>query len=243
MKLYLVGGFVRDAHFGKMGKDLDFAVEAPDYETMRTELKARGAEFYVERPEFVTLRGRIPREAFPAFGGRVYLPHDQKYIDADFTLCRAEAMYHDNRHPSVVTPTDIFGDLSRRDFTINAIAISEDGVLVDPYWGARACRSRALITVGDADARFTEDPLRILRGLRFVSRYQLHIVTTCRLAMEQQAHLLKGLPVERVRDELHKMMKHDWHKTMTMLEQFPTVRLTLYSCFPTLWFEPTTKEK
>ncbi len=216
MKLYLVGGAVRDHLTGYSPGDYDFAVEAPSFEAMRDALKERGLEVWQERPEFVTLRGRMPLSSFTGtFGGMLPVldpnPVGKKlklYVAADWTLCRAEAMYHDNRHPSVVTPADLLTDLKRRDFTMNAMAMSEDGKLTDPHDGQRDLNARVLRTVGRPVSRFTEDPLRMLRALRFKVRLGMRLepLITDAMLRPEIVELLTTLPNERITQELNKAL-------------------------------------
>lgn len=243
IKLYLVGGTVRDHLLGETaGKDYDFAVEAPSYEEMREYLTDECVSFWQERPEFVTLRGRIPAHVWPSFGG-LLAPNQAA---ADFTLCRAEGMYHDNRHPSTVTPTSLHVDLSRRDFTINAIAVDEDGTYIDPFDGIEDAKYRVLRTVGDARARFVEDPLRILRAVRFAVKYHLFIHTHLCDALEDHriTDLIRLLPLDRVREELNRALAADWRETCLMLfVRFPHLGASLAGYAPSLWLKATTEEK
>lgn len=250
MKLYLTGGTVRNYMLGApAGKDYDFAVEAPSFEEMRGWLVGRGVRIWQERPEFVTIRGHWPRAAMDRvrrgtgdFGG--LLSADDGPIDADFTMCRAEAMYSDRRHPDVVTPADVLTDLSRRDFTVNAMAVSEHGEWIDPHEGQRHAEARMLVCVGDPRERFEEDPLRILRAIRFSVVYGLEMNNDIRSWLRSQwlCNLLSYVPVERVREELAKSFRHDWQMTMmTLAHEVPQVGLSLSRMHPTLWLKPTTE--
>lgn len=264
MKLYLTGGYVRDHYLGHpQSKDVDIAVEATSFNEMSEEL-SRGGGFRVfqRRPEFVCIRGSLMRYRLGDFGGMlptdrvvispptsrggVLMPGKQikDRIEADFTLCRSEAMYHDNRHPSVVTPTDIYGDLKRRDFTINAIAIAENGDVIDPHCGIPDCHQRILRTVGNPEDRFSEDPLRILRGVRFAVTRRLQIEPATANAMNLCCTGLALLPAERVRKELHSALAHNWWNTMRyIIEDMPFIGAILHTGFPDLWLMPTTKER
>jgi tRNA nucleotidyltransferase (CCA-adding enzyme) len=245
MKLYAVGGAVRDYLRGSQGKDLDFAVEAESFDAMMDALRERGFEAWQTRPEFVTTKGRIPLANVGRF--RDLLPEPPAPNPAaDFTLCRKEAMYHDKRHPSEVTPADLMADLSRRDFTFNAIAISEDGQIIDPFHGEADMALGLVRTVGDPHDRFTEDPLRILRALRFAVTltFSLDAKIINVLLDDQIVNALMDLPVERVREELHRMFKYDWRASMMRLVlQHPLVGQVLYDAFPDLWLKPTTEDR
>lgn len=220
-KFYLTGGMLRNKLLNaEASPDFDFAVESTSYEAMRAELQRRGVKVWQERPEFVTVRGHAPYESFGDFDGLVKpSKHGMFAFAADFTLCRKETMYSDKRHPDKVTPTDLVTDLSRRDFTVNALAVSEDGVWEDPYGGTLDADANLLRTVGVASLRFSEDPLRMLRAVRFMVQHDLNLhedvqecFRTYRLVKD-----LATLPKERVMDELNKAFKYDWAETMRLL--------------------------
>ena len=240
-RMYLVGGSVRDRLLGKACNDFDFAVEAESYDAMMLYLKKRGMEVYKELPEFVTVRGRIP------LAGCSW-PPAQDYeapvliVPADFTLCREEAMYTDMRHPSVVTPTSLEVDLSRRDFTMNAIAQDGEGNYIDPFNGRHDIDCRIIRCVGDPYTRFSEDPLRMLRALRFSVVLDFRIEHDTSKAIRLCSDLLRSLPVERVQTELMKMCKHDWFRTMRILDSYPMISNGILA-YDRLWFKPTTEER
>lgn len=255
MKLYLVGGTVRRHMLGLAATgDLDFAVEAASYEDMVSDLHGRELRVWQERPEFVTVRGQMPVDRLLGFGDMVrkdtYWPMiggKRRYaVDADFTLCRAEAQYSDRRHPDSVTPCRILEDLSRRDFTVNAVAVREDGTWVDPHGGRADAAWHTLRCVGNTRQRMEEDPLRLLRAVRFSVTEGLEPCDALLDAMNNYSlvELLSTLPHERVREELHKAMRHDWWLTMhTLMSRAPAIGAALQDHFPGLWFKPTTEER
>lgn len=258
MKIYVVGGAVRDFLLNRTPTDLDFAVEADSYQDMLDGLTARGAKILRETPQFVTVRARIavadlgPGNGDVKFGGIVRELYDMRpdgtrkptWLIADFTLCRAEAMYHDKRHPSEVTTASLRVDLSRRDFTINAMAMSEEGELIDPYNGQLDLQSRRINTVGEAKDRFTEDPLRMLRALRFMVK--LHFGPSlgvdkalCSSAMTNE---MATLPIDRVVNELRIMFAHDWYATTKLLfNSYPHIAAMLNAAYPEFWIKPSTE--
>ncbi len=121
----------------------------------------------------------------------------------EITTFRTEGSYRDNRRPDHVTfVTDIREDLRRRDFTVNAMAYSPRRGFVDPWDGQADLKNRILRAVGLPDARFREDALRILRGMRFSVRYGLRLHEETWRAMRTQSHLLGNLAAERVFSEL-----------------------------------------
>ena len=125
----------------------------------------------------------------------------------EITTFRTESGYEDNRHPDRVEfVTDICQDLSRRDFTVNAMAWSPKRGLCDPFGGEQDLKSGILRAVGDPVTRFREDSLRILRGVRFAVRFSLTPEAATLLAMKQEARLMDNLARERVFDELCKLL-------------------------------------
>lgn len=125
----------------------------------------------------------------------------------EITTFRTEGGYADNRHPEWVHfESDVNADLSRRDFTINAMAYSPTRGFADPFGGRADLEAKVLRTVGDPEKRFSEDALRILRGVRFAVKYGLSVEENTLRAMENQAHLLDNLARERVFEELCKLL-------------------------------------
>ena len=125
----------------------------------------------------------------------------------EITAFRTESDYTDNRHPQQVAfVRSIEEDLARRDFTINAMAFSPIRGLQDPFGGAADLKSKRLRAVGDPFARFREDSLRILRGVRFAIRFGLVPESRTLEAMAQLAPLMDNLSRERVFDELCKLL-------------------------------------
>ena len=125
----------------------------------------------------------------------------------EITTFRTEGGYTDSRHPDWVKfVSSVQEDLARRDFTVNAMAYSPRAGLVDPWGGKQDLRRRVLRTVGDPTARFTEDPLRILRGVRFAIRYRLTPEKETEQAMTSLAPLMENLARERVFSELCKIL-------------------------------------
>jgi len=249
-KLYLTGGALRDSAMGLTPKDYDFSVEAESYEQMVGFLLARGATIWQERPKFVTVRASVLAERLGTFGGQLHTPgttRSRTTIDADFTLCRAETMYSDGRHPDEVTPADVLTDLKRRDFTVNAMAMSEDGELLDPFDGWLHAEQKHLRTVGYPFERFTEDPLRMLRAWRFAVTKEMTVAASLVESLRGCSALLTRdtVTVERVRDELYRGLKHNWYLGMSWLTGMPfyAVGAQLASQYPELWVKPTLEDK
>lgn len=246
MNLFLVGGTVRDWLLKRpASNDVDFAVEAESFDAMKNALAARGLRVWQERPEFVTLRGKLPTSELGDFGGLLKLGRGT-WLDADFTLCRSETMYHDKRHPSTVTPASLKVDLARRDFTVNAVAVSENGTWHDPHYGQADAKGQWLRTVGNAQDRFNEDPLRMLRAFRFAVMLNLspvhEVVEAC--WTPELLELLGTLPVERVRQELGKAFAHDWFRAVQQMgDTFLGLGKAVSKHHPNLWLKATTEDK
>lgn len=125
----------------------------------------------------------------------------------EVTTFRREVGYTDNRHPdSVRFDVGLEEDLARRDFTVNAMAFAPDGSIVDPFGGERDLQKRSLRAVGDPEKRFSEDALRILRGIRFGAQLGFEIEEKTKRSMENQAEKLKRISAERIVHELEKTL-------------------------------------
>ncbi len=175
---YAVGGCVRDSLLGLTPHDYDLCTSA-------TPEQIRGV--------FSDYRLVLAGEKH----GTVSVVMDGSMIE--ITTFRTEGDYTDNRHPDWVRfVTDIEADLSRRDFTVNAMAYSPYRGFADPFGGQADLKNRVLRAVGDPVRRFTEDALRILRGVRFSVRYGLALEEGTARAMTQLAPLMDHLARERV---------------------------------------------
>lgn len=235
MKMYLVGGMVRDRLLGRKSKDADFAVEAESYEQMRATLEAEGFKIFQERPEFGTIRAQFPPgdERIEQFATR----------DADFVLCRIDGAYSNGRRPDSVEPGTLHDDLARRDFTINAMAMDEFGSIIDPFNGQVDLRFKVLRCVGDPEVRMNEDFLRALRAVRFAVTLDFQIGAELMRVLRSDS-VIRGVAKvthERRREELTKAFGHDTISTIRQLEdvspKFMKAALT------DLKLEPTSKTR
>lgn len=140
---------------------------------------------------------------------------------AEVTTFRTEGDYRDHRRPDSVTfVSDLITDLGRRDFTMNAIALSADGMLADPFDGVKDIQNRCIRCVGKPEVRFTEDALRMFRALRFSARLGFTIEYNTLNAIEQCASLASELAPERVRDEVEKILLTTRPETMSAAISF-----------------------
>jgi len=190
-RLYLVGGVVRDAILGRLGdrNDLDFTTDATPDEIERV-VGPWADAMWAQGKRFGTIGGKK--------GDRVY----------EITTHRAEAYAPDSRKPDVQFSTSIEADLSRRDFTVNAMALRLGGdlELVDPYGGVVDLASGRLRTPLSPDESFTDDPLRMLRAARFLTGYGLTPDDDLVDAVKRLHGRLEIVSAERIRDELDKLM-------------------------------------
>jgi tRNA nucleotidyltransferase (CCA-adding enzyme) len=183
---YAVGGCVRDSLLGLNAHDYDLCTNALPEETARVfadHTLVRSGEKH----------------------GTIGVVVDGEVIE--ITTFRTEGGYQDSRHPDWVRfVEDLKEDLSRRDFTVNAMAYSPETGYVDPFGGQQDLQSKTLRTVGQAEKRFTEDALRILRGVRFGVRFGLTPETSTLQAMKKLAPTMEKLARERVFEELCKLL-------------------------------------
>lgn len=140
---------------------------------------------------------------------------------SEVTTFRTEGDYRDHRRPDSVTfVSDLITDLSRRDFTMNAIALSADGMIADPFDGVSDIAKRTIRCVGEPKLRFTEDALRMFRALRFSARLGFTIEYDTMQAIEECAPLAAELAPERVRDEIEKILLTTRPETMSAAISF-----------------------
>ncbi len=208
---YLVGGCVRDILLGREPKDWDLTSDAKPAEIQKLFLES------VYENEFGTVGIKTDSD-------------DPKLKIIEVTTFRVEGKYTDKRHPDEIKfAKTVEEDLSRRDFTINAIALNpEDGTVVDPYGGREDIEAKTIRTVGDPKARFAEDALRLMRAVRFAMELDFEIEMDTRRAIEQSAGLLEMIAKERIRDELTKMlMTPNAARGIIMLEELDLLRYVL----------------
>ncbi|MBP3685164.1 MAG: HD domain-containing protein [Oscillospiraceae bacterium] len=183
---YAVGGCVRDACLGLTPHDYDLCTSALPEQT----------EAVFENHRLI-LAGKKHGTVAVVLKGEV----------VEITTFRTEGAYADNRHPDWVEfVPEVEEDLARRDFTINAMAYSPTRGYADPFGGQEDLEKGILRAVRDPEERFSEDSLRILRGIRFASRFRLTIAETTEQAMQSLAPLMDNLARERVFEELSKML-------------------------------------
>lgn len=235
MKFFEVGGAVRDWLRGVECHDVDFAVEGCEsFEAMEAELVRQGFEIFLSTPDKFTTRAQVPNG---------HLLRDRTKV-ADFVMCRTDSATGDGRRPDFVVPSGILGDLARRDFTVNAMALDpETGLLLDPHGGKADLEANLLRFVGSPEQRISEDGLRVLRGFRFVvaKGFVLEAATEAALKSDLAVKMLGAVSTERVRDELAKMFQADTMATLELLcSVSPEMRLAMVR---DLKLDPTSRKR
>jgi tRNA nucleotidyltransferase (CCA-adding enzyme) len=198
---YIVGGCVRDSLIGDEPKDFDVCTNALPDQMKKVFSDYRVVDTGIKHGTITVLVNRLPIEC---------------------TTYRVDGVYSDGRHPdSVEFTSDITADLSRRDFTINAMAYNPKDGLIDVFGGERDLFSRVLRCVGDPDDRFNEDALRIMRALRFSSVLGFEPDPPTVAAIFRNRQLLKNISKERLSKELTMLVCGK--NAGTVLERFPLV--------------------
>jgi len=191
----LAGGCVRDLLLGQLPQDYDVATDAP--------------------PERVQALFRSTRLVGARFGV-VLVRQNRRWIEV--ATFRADGPYPDGRHPAQVRFTDAREDALRRDFTVNGMFLDPLTRTVVDYVGGRAdLEARLIRAIGDPQARFDEDHLRLLRAVRFAARLGFAIEPQTLLAIRSQASRLADVAAERVREELEKMLAHPQRRQALVL--------------------------
>jgi poly(A) polymerase len=189
-QLALVGGPVRDAILGRLGNDLDFTTDAKPEETKKI-LKNWAEDIWDVGIEFGTVAGK------------------RGDTTVEITTYRSDKYDPNSRKPEVQFGDNIEGDLSRRDFTINAMALELTGEkpkFIDQFNGLADLSAKVLRTPVTAEQSFSDDPLRMLRAARFASQLNFEIAEPELNAMQQMADRINIISAERIRDEFIKLM-------------------------------------
>ncbi|PMC68189.1 poly(A) polymerase [Fusobacterium nucleatum] len=203
-KGYIVGGAIRDILLGLKPKDVDFATNLP-YGILKTLF----SEY-------------TPKETGKSFGVlRIRINN----IDYEIAKFRKD-IYGKEKKVSFVD--DIRNDLARRDFTINAMAYNEVEGIVDLYNGEKDIENKVINFIGNAEERIIEDPLRVLRAFRFMSRLNFSLSENTIEAIKNQKFLLKNIPEERITMEFSKLLLGDNIKnTLTLMKDTGVLELII----------------
>jgi tRNA nucleotidyltransferase/poly(A) polymerase len=236
---YAVGGAVRDALLGVRSKDWDYSVTVDGVGTieeawsaMRDHLLSDGYSIFLETPQYLTIRARFPKG------------HPNEKQTADFVLAREDGPYSDGRRPDWVRPGTLLSDLSRRDYTVNAIAQdAETGEYVDPWDGRQDLSDGVLRAVGRAEDRLLEDPLRAFRALRFSVTKNLWIDDELNSALARLfvSGDMDSVSTDRIRDEVGKMFRHDTERSTRLLVGYSGSLDIMMA--RGIWLKATTEDK
>ena len=191
IEAYLVGGYVRDLLIGIKGKDIDIVIVGDAIKF------AQDVAGLIGRPNVVI---------FEKFGTAM-IPYDDGNIE--FVTAREESYDHTSRKP-IVKQASLASDLSRRDFTINAMAVpinrDKFGVLIDPFDGRLDIKNKILRTPLEPEKTFDDDPLRMLRAIRFSSQLNYEIESKVYFAIEKMAPRIEIVSKERITDEFMRIL-------------------------------------
>ena len=200
--LALVGGPVRDAILGRLGNDLDFTTNALPQDTKKI-LQTWADNIWETGIAFGTVAGK------------------RADTTVEVTTYRSENYDPQSRKPEVAYGKDINGDLSRRDFTVNSMALeltTEKPQFIDPFNGLKDLAERTLRTPGRAEDSFNDDPLRMMRAARFASQLDFEIDPDVLSAIKELAPRISIISAERIRDEFTKiLMSENPRKGITLL--------------------------
>jgi poly(A) polymerase len=239
-KFYEVGGKIRDELLGIPSKDVDYVAvpsSSMGYTAQRTfevlvdHLKKNAYQVFLETPSMFTVRAKFP------------IGHEHEGTVADFVMARKETGYREGTREPIVVIGTLEDDLQRRDFTINAMAKDENGKLIDPFNGIKDLIKKELKCPISPTQSFNDDPLRILRAIRFSIMKGFDMDYKMRYVIKTFDYYGKMHVVseERIREELYKCFKYGTIRTLDVLAEYPMLRNYIFSKTK-LWLKPTTEQ-
>jgi tRNA nucleotidyltransferase/poly(A) polymerase len=234
-QIFKVGGCVRDRLLGVDTNDIDFTFVLDNldrtveegFDIMTKWLEHKEFEIFLSTPDCFTIRAKFPKEH--KFAGMV----------ADFVMARKEVGYIEGTRRPILELGTLEDDLIRRDFTVNAMAEDEDGNLIDLFNGQMDLERMILITPLAPKVTFEDDPLRIIRAIRFsiTKGFSLSYLDYFIYHFDYEGKM-GVVSIERIREELLKCFKHDTLKTLEILNQNPKLRDYIFKN-NILWLKPT----
>ena len=239
-EIFEVGGCVRDEILGVSTKDIDFTFVLGNthmtvdqgWDEMLTFLNSQGFKIFLETKDCFTVRAMFPKG------------HQHESLVADFVMARKEVGVIAGTRKPILELGSLSDDLRRRDFTVNALAKDINGVIIDEWNGINDLKEMVLKTPLDPIITLADDPLRLLRALRFSITKEFRIDKSLMEAMLQPGLLKKLQDVvsqERIRAEIQKMMKHDTVKSIKLIQAVPGLLEVIFT--DGMWLMPTTKIK
>jgi poly(A) polymerase len=237
-EFYEVGGKVRDELLGLKSKDVDYVAVPSDelirdigsahtmFNILEEYLKLEGFEIFLVTSDCFTIRGKFPEK------------HQYSGV-ADFVMARKEIGYISGTRTPMVKPGTLYDDLERRDFTLNALAKDKDGNIIDYFHGIFDLKRKQLITPLSTKLTFDDDPLRILRAIRFsiTKGFKMDFIIEHIKEYDYQ-NKMGVVSNERIREELLKCFKFDTFTTLKVLEEIPTLKEYIFKGNG-LWLKPT----
>lgn len=249
-KFYEVGGKIRDELLGLTNKDVDYV--AVPTEAVYSKIHPCEAQLSPARLMFKALKSYLEEQKFEIFlvtpecyTIRAKFPEGYKYQGvADFVMARKEVGYVPGTRIPIVEPGNLYDDLSRRDFTVNAMAKDPDtGEIIDYFNGKTHLARRLLVTPLDPITTFDDDPLRILRGIRFSITKRLLVSQDMWQVMKSYDYFNK-MPVvseERIREELTKCFKCNSSLALGWLSELTELRDYIFTK-TSLWLKLTNEK-
>ena len=234
-KEYLVGGAVRDEILGLSSKDLDYVFVFEEIDENQT-----ADECFNDMYKVIEVRGEIFLSTPSCYTIR-YKDKLTKEIK-DVVMARKEIGYVPGTRQPIVKPGSLFDDLERRDFTLNALAKDGDGKIIDYFNGLEDLKRGYLRTPLDCNVTFEDDPLRILRAIRFCITKGFWIGPQMERIIQDYDYENKmgKVSTERIREEMFKCFKHNTIKTLVTIQKYPSLRNYIFKD-NYLWLKPTTE--
>ena len=239
--MFEVGGKIRDEILGLQSKDVDYVAVPSDvllgkyksahemFVVLETFLLNEKFEIFLSTPDCFTIRAKFPK--------------DHKYQGvADFVMARKEIGYVEGTRTPIVVPGTLKDDLERRDFTVNAMAKGDDGVIIDLFDGMSDLEKMVLCTPLPTKQTFDDDPLRVLRAIRFAITKGFSLKHLDYYINDYDYENNMGVvSSERIREELLKCFKHDTMLTLDMLNDYPTLKRYIFEN-KLMWLKPTMEQ-
>lgn len=241
--IYRVGGCIRDKFLGIDSKDIDFTFVLDDlnwtvesgFEIMTDWMTVNGFEIFLSTPDCFTIRAKFPKD------------HQFTGLVADFVMARKEVGYIEGTRRPILELGTLEDDLLRRDFTLNALAEDIDGNIIDLFGGIEDLKIGVLRTPMDANITMMDDPLRILRALRFTITKDFVMSDDIWEAMKQP-NILKKLEQtvsgQRIREEIDKMMRFNTVRSFRLLMDVDEINPGFLELIfkDGMWLMPTFKQ-
>lgn len=234
-QIFKVGGCVRDKLLGVDTNDIDFTFVLDNldwtvesgFQIMTDWMTVNDFEIFLSTPECFTIRAKFPKE------------HQYAGMVADFVMARKEVGYVEGTRRPILKLGTLEDDLVRRDFTVNAMAEDENGNVIDLFNGKLDLQGMVLVTPLAPKVTFEDDPLRIIRAIRFsiTKGFSLRYLDYFIYNFDYKGKM-GVVSIERIREELLKCFKHDTLKTLEILNTFPSLRDYIFDN-NILWLKPT----